>query len=534
MTQQWLQALGGLGLFLLAMLVMTEGLRGLAGEALHGWLTRATRSPSTGALTGTVVTALLQSSSATIVTTVGFVAAGLLSFSQALGVVLGANVGTTITGWLVALLGFKLALGVAAYPLVLFGMMLRIFGRRRWSETGKAIAGFGLLFVGIGFMQQGMGGLEGVLTPAGFPDDTFAGRLLLLVIGAALTMITQSSSAGVAVAMTALSVGGLNFSQAAAMVIGMDVGTTITAVLATIGSSEAARRTGYSHTVYNLFTAVLALLLLSPYVWLMHWWSPDFINDSAALALAGFHTLFNVAALVIGLPLAGAFARLMVWLIPAREEGLAARLDKRLLTEPKAAWVALEATLRDEFEYALAATEQSLDDQSLKPVPPLDQAIQEFADTRDYLDEMNRADSGDNQQQLTTAIHALEHLVRMVHHLQQYDLLRILRSEPVFTRPTRKLADVCARLRPALAQGIDPTLYAQCEQLAARLTGSMEAARDETIERAVNQELSIGRAGKVLAAYRWQERMAHHVWRVAAHLGGYDAEDDYQDDDEPD
>lgn len=522
MMQHWLQALGGLGLFLLAMMVMTEGLRGLAGEALHDWLTRATRSPSTGALTGTIVTALLQSSSATIVTTVGFVAAGLLSFSQSLGIVLGANVGTTVTGWLVALLGFKLALGVAAYPLILGGMILRIFGRQRWAEAGKALAGFGLLFVGIGFMQEGMSGMEGLFTPGSFPDDTVTGRLLLVALGAVLTMMTQSSSAGVAVAMTALTVGALSFNQAAAMVIGMDVGTTLTAVLATVGSSEAARRTGYSHTVYNIFTAILALLLLSPYVWFVHRLAPGMIDSNAALALVGFHTLFNIVALVVGLPLAGAFANLMTWLIPAREQGLAARLDSRLLAEPKAAWVALEATLRDEFDYALAVVDQSLLNTGTQPSLPISQASQEFADTRDFLEEMNRRDTGDNRQQLTTAIHALEHLARMLFRLQQHEPLRVLRSESGFVDEVTGIIRFCRRLRKSLPASIDPDLYSECEMMARRMTGSLERMRDDVIGRAVRREISVGQAGKVIAAYRWLERVVHHIWRITAHLGGYD------------
>ena len=350
MTLHILQTLGGLGMFLLAMLVMTEGLRGLAGNSLHTWLTLFTRSPGTGAVTGTVVTGLLQSSSATIVATVGFVAAGLLTFPQSLGIVLGANVGTTVTGWLIALFGFKLKLGMAAMPLILAGMLLRIFSRGRLAEAGKAVAGFGLILIGIGLMQSGMTGLEGLVTPSSFPPDTFSGRLLLVGIGIIVTAITQSSSAGVAMAMTALSVGAVNFPQAAAMVIGMDVGTTITAVIAAIGSSEAARRTGFSHTIYNLFTAVAALLMLSPYIWFLDFAMPNLISNNPAFALVGFHTLFNIAALVIVLPMTGLFARLMEKLVPERDTGLARRLDKRLLTEPQAAHAALEATLREEFD----------------------------------------------------------------------------------------------------------------------------------------------------------------------------------------
>jgi phosphate:Na+ symporter len=535
MTQHILQTLGGLGMFLLAMLVMTEGLRGLAGDSLHAWLTLFTRSPGTGAVTGTVVTGVLQSSSATIVATVGFVAAGLLTFPQSLGIVLGANVGTTITGWLVAIFGFKLKLSAAAMPLILAGMLLRIFGRGRLGEAGKAVAGFGLILIGISLMQAGMSGLEGKVTSSTFPPDTLTGRLLLVGIGIIVTLVTQSSSAGVAMAMTALSVGAINFPQAAAMVIGMDVGTTVTAVIAAIGSSEAARRTGFSHTIYNLFTAVAALLLLSPYIWLLDSALPNLVNDSPVFALVGFHTLFNVFALVIVLPLAGPFAWLMEKLVPEKDTGLARRLDNRLLAEPQAAHAALEATLREEFDYMLCGVEQKLKDYTFPLDPPSQQVRQDLRDTRDFLDAMNRIQpaasqhggpSGDMvgvRQQITTAIHALDHLRRMLNRLQQRDSIFTLRNEARFVPLTREMRAFCGQLRTTLPEGINQGLYSECLELAQRLRLDAEQARDRTIAMAVKQEISVAQSGQWLAAYRWLDRMAHHVWRVSAHLGGYDA-----------
>ena len=151
---------GGVGLFLLGMLVLTDGLQRLAGPALRRGLARFTSSPASGAAAGAVATALIQSSSATTVATIGFVGAGLLTFSQALGIIFGANIGTTITGWLVAVLGFKLDLGLIVLPLVFLGVLLKIFGRGRMQHLGWALAGFSLLFIGIDAMQQGLGPLR--------------------------------------------------------------------------------------------------------------------------------------------------------------------------------------------------------------------------------------------------------------------------------------------------------------------------------------------------------------------------------------
>ncbi|MCG8585358.1 MAG: Na/Pi symporter, partial [Pirellulales bacterium] len=199
-----MHALGGLGLFLLGMTVMSEGLKSLAHDRLRALLSRFTRSPTTGAATGAITTAIIQSSSATTVAAVGFVGAGLLTFPQSLGIIFGANIGTTITGWLVAILGFKFKLGDAITPLILIGVFLRLFGSRRLSALGYALAGFGLIFVGIRMLQEGMQAFSGLVTPESFPDDTFTGRLLLVLIGVAITIVTQSSSAGVAAAMAAL------------------------------------------------------------------------------------------------------------------------------------------------------------------------------------------------------------------------------------------------------------------------------------------------------------------------------------------
>ncbi len=261
-----IQALGGLGLLLLGLTVLTDGLRSLAGDSAHKLLLGFTRSPVSGALTGAALTALLQSSSVTTVLTVGFVSAELIAFPQALGIVFGANVGTTATGWLVALFGFKLGIQSFLLPLLLVGMLMRMLGRARLASLGWALAGFAVLFLGIEAMQAGMAAFEGKLTPESFPPDTPGGRVLLVGIGMLVTAVTQSSSAGVAAALTALTAGAITLPQAAAMVIGMDIATTSTTALATLGGSAAARRTGYAHVIYNLLTGILAFFLLSPYL----------------------------------------------------------------------------------------------------------------------------------------------------------------------------------------------------------------------------------------------------------------------------
>ena len=343
-----IQALGGLGLFLLGMIIMTDSLRNLAGDAMRKLLLRFTHTPLSGAITGTVATAILQSSSATTVATVGLVGAGLMGFAEALGIIFGANIGTTITGWFVVLLGFKLQIGSILMPLILVGALLRLFTKDRWANIGMAIAGFGLIFVGIYLIQQGMVDVQQLITPEKLPADTFSGRIQLVLIGILFSAVTQSSSAGVAVTLTALHVGAINFPQAAALVIGMDVGTTVTAALATIGGTVGSRRTGLSHVMYNCFTGTGALFLITPYILLWQWLGPDILKNNAEIVLIVFHTSFNTLGVMIALPLSHHFARMMERLIPETEPAYTRSLDKTLLHDPVLALTAAQSTLKNE------------------------------------------------------------------------------------------------------------------------------------------------------------------------------------------
>ena len=311
------------------MSIMTDGLKSLADERLRKILARSTRKPLSGVCTGAATTAMLQSSSATTVAAVGLVHVGLLTFSESLGIIFGANVGTTLTGWLVALLGFKLKLGEMMMPVILVGVLIRLTSRGRLSAVGTALAGFGLIFVGITFLQHGMAGLQGIVTPDSFPSDTRTGRLLLVLIGIAITLVTQSSSAGVAAAIAAVYTGTISLNQAAAMVIGMDLGTTATAAMATIGGNVQARRTGLAHVIYNMMTAVGAFLMLTPYFFLLRRCWPELESSDPEIALVSFHTFFNALGVLAVLPFTRSFARLMERLIPEQGNPLARRLDKK-------------------------------------------------------------------------------------------------------------------------------------------------------------------------------------------------------------
>lgn len=331
--------IGGLGLFLLGMWLMTDGLKLAAGEALQAILERWTRSPPRAFSSGFLITALVQSSSATTVATIGFVNAGLMSLGQAIWVIVGANAGTTMTSWLVALVGIKVDVGAFAMLLLGGGMFGRIAaaGRTRVAGAAQAISGFGAFFLGIAALQEAFEGLTPYMASLPIGDTGAAGIAGFLAIGFAMTVLTQSSSAAMAIALTASAAGGIPLTLAAAVVIGTNLGTTSTALLAVLNATPPARRVAAGHVVFNLLASILALALLPVLLW-MSVRAASLIDPAGGMAsvLAVFHTLFN---LVGALAMVVIFPRLLAWLdgrfvSPLEDLARLHHLDATLLEVP--------------------------------------------------------------------------------------------------------------------------------------------------------------------------------------------------------
>lgn len=352
-----LEMLGGLALFLLAMEMMSAGLRDLAGDRLRTLLERWTSTPLRGVGTGALLTAAVQSSSAVTVATIGFVNAGLLGLPQALGIVFGTNIGTTMTGWLVSLTGFDLRIEALALPLTALGMALRLLANRdSLRGLGTALVGFGLFFIALSFMKASFEGFAGAIDLAAFGGGDLFGVLAMLLIGFFVTMATQSSSAAIALVITAASQGLLSLPAAAAAVIGANLGTTSTAAFAVIGATPSAKRVAAGHIAFNLITGAVALVLL-PILILIVRQTGEAIGLGAgpAATLALFHTLFNVLGVVLLLPHIDRLARRLERMFRTAEEDIARprHLDRTLAATP---------------ELALAALDQELDRQRLLAV----------------------------------------------------------------------------------------------------------------------------------------------------------------------
>ncbi len=512
-----LHGLGGLGLFLLGMIVMTEGLRALAGDALRAALMRFTRTPLSGAVTGAACTALLQSSSATTVAAVGFVGAGLMSFSNALGIVFGANIGTTMTGWLVALIGFKLKLQVLALPLVFAGAVLRLFGRGRTAHGGLALAGFALIFIGIDVLQDGMRSLQALLHLDAVGGGGWPARFSLLGLGIVFTVVTQSSSAAVAASLSALNAGLVGLPEAACFVIGADIGTTATAVLAAVGASTEARRTALSHVVYNLYTGCVALLLLSPYLALARRLLPAVTTHDPEFVLVAFHTGFNVLCVCLVLPFAVPFARLVRHLVPHRGEVFVG-LDEALLEQPALALAALHRAVEQVFVTLVEETSRHL---GAAATPADLQRLQARLDElQDYAARIDLRDTrGGEWDRLLALIHVLDHLQRLHERLDE---------EPLRAQTVRAVDDLRAErdafiaangeLTAQLAAGRPDQAQATSAAVSTLIHERVAPFRDLTAAAMAARTLGVEEGTGRLEAVRWLRRVGRHVARAAQHL----------------
>ncbi len=307
--------LGALGMFLYGMNLMSSGLQKASGNKLRGFLSAMTSNPFKGVLTGVGITSIIQSSSATTVMVVSFVNAGLLTLHQAIGVIMGANIGTTVTAWLVAWLGFKADISILAVPLMLFGFLFSNSKKNQRQNIGELIVGFCLLFLGLSFMKESVPDLNQTPEVLEFVKTWssygFSSVLLFLAFGTILTLVLQSSSATMAITLIMLSMGWIPFNMACAMVLGENIGTTITANIAAAVGNTQAKRAAMSHTIFNVFGVIWALIFFSPFLALVgkiielfglpNPAADDFAVTSATAAtgvaalygLSMLHTLFN-------------------------------------------------------------------------------------------------------------------------------------------------------------------------------------------------------------------------------------------------
>lgn len=575
--------LGGVGLFLLGMSVMTEGLKGLAGSALRALLARAAATPLRGTIWGAVVTMLVQSSTATTMTTIGLVSAGMLSFPQGLSVVFGANVGTTGTGWLVALLGVRFSLTATAMPLIFVGALMRLLGAGRIAASGSALAGFAVLLAGLTTLQEGMAGFAERFNPADLPAVASAsngaetigwlsaalGVLLLVGVGVLMTAVMQSSSAVIAVVFSAVHAGAIGTDQAIALVIGANVGTSVSTSLAAIGTTTPAKRTAVGYILFKLVATTIALATF-PIV------APMLDRASTTLdpvtLLAIYHTAFNVVGVAILLPLIGPFSRFVEGMIAQRGSMLTRWLDRSVLDVPEIAVEAGRRTVAGVLEQVTLRCAAALDRiaNSQRTGSGAHGDTSTFAIDRSWTDESITAldeasaflssvaeppPSKAGPSRLASTLHALDHTRRLVEAIRDdeelplptgdgdvdraielcVDAMRgtssvaamivgaespLLRTPPPSEPGEAGDADNPADNAPKSGESATPAaaLTTSIERASTSLAELRRAHRAQTLDEAGVRRITARDAIARVEAVRQLDRFAYHAWRATLHL----------------
>ena len=304
----FLKLIGSLGLFLYGMKIMSEGLQKVAGDRLRSILTAMTTNRVTGVLTGVLITALIQSSSATTVMVVSFVNAGLLTLAESISVIMGANIGTTVTAWIISILGFKVDMAAFALPLLAIALPLIFSGKSNRKSIGEFIFGFSFLFMGLSYLKANAPDLnanpEMLAFVQNYTDMGFFSILLFLFIGTILTMIVQASAATMAITLIMCANGWISLELGAALVLGENIGTTITANLAALTANTQAKRAALAHFVFNVFGVIWVLIIFHPFMQMVNWVVDTFFQSSdpevaISYKLSAFHSIFNICNVCI-------------------------------------------------------------------------------------------------------------------------------------------------------------------------------------------------------------------------------------------
>jgi len=554
---------GGVGLFLLGMSVMTAGLKGLAGSRLRAVLSKAAATPLSGAFWGAVVTLIVQSSSATTMTTIGLVSAGVLAFQQGMALVFGANVGTTGTGWLVALIGVRVSLTAAALPMIFVGALIKLLGHGRLSAAGAALAGFALVLFGLTTLQQGMGGLAEQLHPSDLPAvlgtrwwSGLYGVLALIVIGLVMTAVLQSSTAAIAITLSAQHAGAIGLDQACALIIGQNIGTATSSAMAAIGASRTAKRLALAYILFKLISALIALALFPVVIPLLI--RASSVVDGTTL-LAAYHTAFNVVGVAVLLPVIGGFTRLVERILPERGSSLTKCLDPAALATPVATVEAVRRTVARALEAicgslatALAPASPAASARPKEEIVPVAVAADALRQAQEFLSEAGGPpESEDERQRLTSTLHALDHASRLTEAVSEqtefdtnYAGSDDARAVTVCAEAMRKAAVLAAVVAPlpsgsesavpigsernpkglfhsgSETRGSTEQALAELERCAKELGVLRRDHRSATLGSVASGALTAEDAITRVDALRRLEAMAHHAWRSAAHLVG--------------
>lgn len=523
-----ISVIGGIGFFLLGMNIMADGLKAMAGDSLRSLLNRFTGGTISSITTGAVITLLVQSSTATSLMTIGFVSAGMLNSLQATGVIFGANLGTTSTGWLVAFIGLKYSVSQLALPIVGIGVLLKQFSSGRWSQIGLVLAGLGLIFVGIQYLQEGMAGLKDYIDLSLFAELSIGNRLVLVLIGIVMTIIMQSSSAAIATTITVLATGAIGLEQAIALVIGQNIGTTATVAFASIGASVSAKRTALAHISFNLITGSIVFIFfpfaikgITKLASLLSWSEP-------AIIVALFNTCFSLLGIAILAPLIKYFTKGIMRLLPEKKSDITRHLDSSVVSIPAVATETAMRALKEAAIQTLKTTSEKAECLSSGTSPnhpeiiklngKLEGVLKEIEEIQNFVVAI-RTDSPASTARYTSLLHAIDHLQRMnrlaIHSLNEVQL----------SNPLERIHPVVFQMEELIGESIEGLQKDDIGPIASKLSSfSQELAEFRRKERAgifevtAKGDVHIAEAFQYVKVVLLVDGISHHLWRMMHHL----------------
>jgi phosphate:Na+ symporter len=535
--------IGGLGLFLFGMREMSDALKRVAGDRMRHILRVLTSRVPLAVLAGTGITCIIQSSSATTVMVVGFVNAGLMNLQQAVGVIMGANIGTTITGWLVAVVAVLKVFKITSYalPAIGVGLALQMFGKRKWRNWGTLVFGFGLLFFGLDLLKEAFDPLSGSQAVKGLMAHWAGNPITGVLIGALMTCVIQSSSATIAVAQMLAVSGVLGLEQALPLVIGDNIGTTITANLASIGTNVNARRAARAHFLFNFMGCLVMLPFLfgGRYAGFISRLMP---TDNVAAQIALSHSVFNVASTLVFMPLAGFLAAAARALVPGRADVVQVEpkyLEEHLLENPP---IALEQARREVVRMVELAASAVRDASSaffgkseadLKLVTQKEEAVDNLQDKiTKYLISISRHDlEPENANELPVLLHSVNDIERIGDHALNLGEVarRRIDQNLEFTPPAleeldimRKEVDVMfEQVIKALRESDLPAARAACES-ETRLNAMEREFRESHLNRLQNGDCNFYSGLTFVDCVYNYEKIGDHLTNAAqAVLGDF-------------
>jgi phosphate:Na+ symporter len=507
--------LGGLGLFLLGIYHLTEGMKGLAGDSLRRALQKLVAGRFSAVASGALFTAVIQSSTAAILTVIGFVSAGLVAFSQAVGMIIGATLGTTSTIWLVAIFGLRFRISAAALPLLGIGAFLWLVARGRTRSLGAILAGFGLIFTGIDYLQTGMEGISWNLE--GFAGRGPGSQWILAAIGIAMSIVMQSSTAAGATTLVALNAGSLTFAQACAMIVGQSIGTAATTGLVVFSGGLAVRRAALAHIIFSMIVGVLGMLLLGPLTAASEWVGSRLDDPDGVLALATFSSFFKLAGIVAFYPWLDRFSEFIVRISGTGSESAVSRLDPTLAEA--GVMVALEAAWRATLEVtrgAVDAVRRRLVGESVSYVTQA-QAVQQIEHFLESLS-LETIELSTIAPRLVRLCHALDHLTELDDDLTRMPSgISSWQPPPGFAAGAQALAAWHeATEDPEAAPA--PAIFKAVEEASKQLSAERQTGRAQMLEDVALQRTPTATARAGLDMLVWADLALYRAWRLAESL----------------